>query len=230
MATTKKETDLKARARKILSGLYRAYPDTRCALRFQTPLDLYVATVLSAQCTDERVNQVTPELFGRCRRPEDYLALGQEALEDAIRSTGFFRSKAKSILGGCRVLVEEFGGVVPKTMEELLRLPGVGRKTANVVLGVAFGVAGIPVDTHVGRVSRRLELTKEADPVKVEFALQPLFSRKDWTQLSLMMIRHGRECCNARRPECARCPVASQCPVPRRMGLPWKGETRRARR
>jgi endonuclease-3 len=227
MPTSKREAELKARARKILTGLYRAYPDTQCALHFRSPLDLYVATVLSAQCTDERVNLVTPELFRRCRRPEDYLALGQEAMENAIRSTGFFRAKSRSILGGCRVLVEEFGGVVPKTMEELVRLPGVGRKTANVVLGVAFGLPGIPVDTHVGRVSRRLELTTETDPVKVEFALQPLFPRKDWTQLSLMLIRHGRECCRARRPECERCPLAAHCPYPRKTGLSPAGAARR---
>ena len=204
----------RARARRILAALARAYPDARCALDHRGPLDLYVATVLSAQCTDRRVNQVTPALFAACRRPEDYLALGAARLEELIRSTGFFRNKAKSILGGCRRLVEEFAGDMPGTMDELLRLPGVGRKTANVILGEAFGTPGITVDTHVGRLARRLGLTTETDPVKVEFALMPLIPGKEWTRASHLLIQHGRDCCTARNPECARCPVLAECPYP----------------
>jgi endonuclease III len=204
----------RARVRRILATLARAYPDARCALNHRGPLDLYVATVLSAQCTDERVNQVTPALFSACRRPEDYLALGPARLEEMIRSTGFYRNKAKSILGGCRVLRADFDGEMPGTMEDLLRLPGVGRKTANVILGEAFDTPGITVDTHVGRLARRLGLTVETDPVKVEFALMPLIPQKDWTRASHLLICHGRECCGARKPECARCPVLADCPYP----------------
>jgi len=207
----------RARAGRILARLRRAYPDARCALDFQSPLDLYVATVLSAQCTDERVNLVTPALFARCRTPEDYLALGPAALEAMIHSTGFFRAKAKSILGACRVLLEEFDGRIPGTMEELRRLPGVGRKTANVILGEAFGVPGITVDTHVSRLAGRLGLTEETDPVKIEFALMPLFPRKEWTRLSHRLIRHGRVCCQARKPDCPACPIRTDCPFPARL-------------
>lgn len=205
---------LAARARRILGRLKRAYPEASCALRHESPLDLFVATVLSAQCTDERVNQVTPALFARCRTPEEYLALGPSGLEELIRPTGFFRAKAKNILGACQMLVTEFGGAMPGTLEELVRLPGAGRKTANVVLGEAFGVPGITVDTHVQRLAGRLGLTDETDPVKIEFALMPLFPRKEWTRLSHLLIHHGRACCAARRPECDRCPVRDDCPYP----------------
>lgn len=217
------DPELKSRARKIASALARAYPDASCALHYQTPLDLYVATVLSAQCTDERVNQVTPSLFAACRRPEDYLALGQEGLEERIRPTGFFRSKSKNILGGCRTMIEKFGGEVPGTLEELVQLPGAGRKTANVILGNAFDTPGITVDTHVGRIVRRLELTAEEDPVRVEFALMPLFPRKDWTRLSHRLIHHGRVCCTARSPQCPRCPIARYCPYPERAAQASEG-------
>lgn len=209
---------LRARAVKILATLYRTYPDAHCALHFQTPLDLYVATVLSAQCTDERVNKTTPALFAICRTPQDYLALGTERLEEMIRSTGFFRAKTRNILAGCQTILEEFGGELPRTMEELVRIPGCGRKTANVILGNAFGIPGITVDTHVQRLSKRLELTDEIDPVKIEGELQQLFPEPDWTQLSHSLIWHGRQICDARRPLCEQCTLRLMCPYPKRMG------------
>jgi endonuclease III len=189
-----------------------AYPDARCSLDYANPLELYVATVLSAQCTDVRVNLVTPELFRDCRTPEDFLALGPEELERKIQSTGFFRNKARSILGGCARLIEAFGGEMPRTMEKLLTLPGVGRKTANVILGNAFGKQeGVVVDTHVGRVTARLGLTAQKDPVKVERDLMELFPRKDWTVLSHRLILHGRGVCSARAPRCGACILAERC-------------------
>jgi endonuclease-3 len=210
--------------------LARGYPDARCSLDFTNPLELYVATVLSAQCTDVRVNQVTPELFRLCPRPEDYLALGPEGLEKRIQSTGFFRNKAKSILGGCARLIEEFGGEMPRTMEELLTLPGVGRKTANVILGNAFGKQeGVVVDTHVGRVAVRLGLTEETDPVKAERDLMTLFPRKDWTVLSHRLILHGRNVCVARGPRCAACTLAERCRFAAAPAPATKGRRRPAR-
>ena len=193
-------------------ALARAYPDAACTLDYETPLDLYVATVLSAQCTDARVNQVTPELFASCRGPEDYLRLGREELERRIRSTGFFRNKAKSILGAAARLVSAYGGKIPATMEDLLTLPGVGRKTANVILGSAFGMQeGIAVDTHVGRIARRFGLTRQTDPEKVERELMALFPRGGWTALSHRMILHGRNVCTARAPRCGECVVSARC-------------------
>lgn len=206
------DPDLKRRAGRVYRGLRKAYPDAACALHFETPLDLYVATVLSAQCTDERVNLVTPALFARCRTPDDYLRLGQAGLEEAIRSTGFYRNKAKSILGGCAKLLADFGGELPRTLEELVQIPGAGRKTANVILGNAFSTPGITVDTHVTRLSHRLGLTEEQEAVKIEFALMPLFPRKDWTLLSHSLIFHGRQVCQARKPKCEICPIARDCP------------------
>ena len=208
---------LKRRAGKILAGLYRAYPDAHCALDFRTPLDLYVATVLSAQCTDERVNKTTPALFAICRTPEDYLALGPERLEEMIRPTGFFRAKTRNLLAGCRVILETFGGEIPRTMEELVTIPGAGRKTANVILGNAFAIPGITVDTHVQRLSKRLELARENDPVKIEGELQQIFPEREWTQLSHSLIWHGRQICLARRPLCERCPIRPLCPYPERV-------------
>lgn len=206
------EESKKSLARWVNGRLARAYPGARCSLDYRTPFQLFVATVLSAQCTDARVNQVTPELFRRCPTPHDFLRLGQAGLEEAIRSTGFYRNKAKSILGACRRLVDEYGGEIPGSMEDLLTLPGVGRKTANVILGDAFGIqAGIVVDTHVGRVSRRIGLAQSEDPVKVEAELMSLFPRKDWTILSHRLILHGREVCAARSPRCDGCMLRSRC-------------------
>jgi endonuclease-3 len=210
--------------------LARAYPDAHCSLDFTDPLELYVATVLSAQCTDVRVNLVTPELFRRCRRPEDYLALGREGLEPLIQSTGFFRNKTKSILGGCARLIEAYGGEMPQSMEALLTLPGVGRKTANVILGNAFDTqAGIVVDTHVGRVTLRLGITKQKDPVKVERDLMALFPRKDWTVLSHRLILHGRNVCVARGPRCGDCILAERCAYAVKPAVPVKRASRPSR-
>ena len=198
--------------KQILRALDRAYPGAECALLHDSPLELLVATILSAQCTDERVNIVTRDLFRKYRKPEDYAGAAPEVLESEIRSTGFFRNKTKNIQGACRRIVERFGGKVPATMDELLELPGVARKTANVVLGVAFGRAeGIVVDTHVLRLSRRLELTRESDPEKVERDLMELIPRKKWIDFSHQLIHHGRRVCQARRPLCPDCPVESIC-------------------
>lgn len=202
----------KKRARAILRGLKRLYPDARCSLDFRNPFELYVATVLSAQCTDERVNKVTPAFFDRFPDPAAVAAAPREAIEEAIRSTGFFRNKAKSIQEASRRLTEAFEGRVPATLEELTTLPGVGRKTANVILGNCFETPGITVDTHVGRLSRRMELTAQKDPVKAEVELMELIPRKDWTGFSHMMIAHGRAVCSARKPDCASCRLRRHCP------------------
>ena len=200
------------RVKQILRALDRAYPHAQCALLHENPLELLVATILSAQCTDERVNIVTRDLFRKYRKPADYAGAAPEVLESEIRSTGFFRNKTKSIQGACRRIIERFGGKVPETMDELLLLPGVARKTANVVLGVAFGRAeGVVVDTHVLRVSRRLELTRESDPAKVERDLMDLIPRTKWIDFSHQLIHHGRRVCQARRPRCPICPVERIC-------------------
>ena len=198
--------------RLVLSELARAYPEAHCELGHDGPLQLLVATILSAQCTDKRVNGVTKGLFLKYRSPQDFAMAPPGELEGIIRSTGFFRSKAKSIRSACGDLVRRYGGEVPRTMEELVTLRGVGRKTANVLLGNAFGVPGITVDTHVGRISRLLGWTRQTDPVKVERDLMKLWPRKDWTLISHRMIFHGRRCCVARRPDCPACPVARWCP------------------
>lgn len=201
------------RTRQIISKLKKAYPDAHCELHHSNPLQLLIATILSAQCTDERVNKVTPALFARCHTSRDFAEISTPELENLIRTTGFFRAKAKSIRGCAASLVKDHGGEVPKTMEHLHRLPGVGRKTANVVLGNAFNLAeGIVVDTHVGRLSRRMGLTRQHDPVKVEKALVKIVPKADWTLFSHLLIWHGRRRCSARKPDCVRCEISSLCP------------------
>ena len=205
-------TALVRRARRMHRILAETYPDARCELDFATPLELVVATILSAQCTDRRVNLVTPGLFARFPTAADYAAADRDELEDAIRSTGFFRNKATSIIGLGQALCDRFDGEVPGRLDDLVTLPGVGRKTANVVLGNAFGVPGITVDTHVGRLVRRFGWTAETDPDKVEAEIGGLIERRDWTMLSHRVIWHGRRCCHAKKPACGACPLARLCP------------------
>jgi endonuclease-3 len=201
------------RAEIILARLRRAYPDAKCALDHQDAYQLLCATILSAQCTDARVNLVTPTLFARYPTPDALARARQPEVEDIIRSTGFFRNKAKSLIGMAQALVAEHGSEVPRTMEKLRLLPGVGRKTANVILGNAYGInEGITVDTHVVRLSQRLGLTRNDDPVKIEQDLMPLFPRKNWALLSHLLIFHGRQVCLARRPHCGECVLADVCP------------------
>lgn len=201
------------RAPEILARLRRTYPDARCALDHRTPFELLCATILSAQCTDARVNLVTPHLFRRYPGPEALARARQADVEEIIRSTGFFRNKARSLIGMAQALVADHGSVVPRTMEELRVLPGVGRKTANVILGNAYGVnEGITVDTHVTRVSRRLGLTRHTDPLKIELDLMPLVPRDQWALVSHLLIFHGRQVCVARRPRCPECVLADLCP------------------
>jgi endonuclease-3 len=188
------------------------YPDAECALHHENALQLLIATILSAQCTDVRVNLVTPALFARYPDAESFATAEPRELETLIQSTGFFRNKARSIIACCQRIVADHGGEVPSTLEELVPLPGIGRKTANVVLGNAFDTPGITVDTHVGRLSRRLSLTAETDPVKVEHALMELLPRKDWTMFSHRMIFHGRQVCFARKPKCDKCALNDICP------------------
>lgn len=205
-----------ASASEILARLKREYPDAHCELGHESPFQLLVATILSAQCTDKRVNMVTPLLFETFPTAAALADAPTEKLEDLIRSTGFFRNKAKSLIGLGKALAERHGGEVPDTMEELVRLPGVGRKTANVVLGNAFNRnEGVVVDTHVGRLSSRLGLTRETDPVKVERDLMPLFPRQDWALLAHLLIFHGRRVCVARAPRCDRCVLSDICPSSR---------------
>jgi endonuclease-3 len=209
---TESPADRKKRARRINTMLAKLYPDAKCALHHKNALELLVATVLSAQCTDERVNKVTPALFARYPNAAAYATADISELERLIQSTGFFRNKARNIQACCRILVDQYGGKVPRTMEELVPLPGVGRKTANVILGNAFDVPGIPVDTHVGRLSRRMALTTHEDPVKVERDLMELIPPKEWTMFGHRMIFHGRQICQARKPTCAECIVNKLCP------------------
>lgn len=205
--------DAKRRAAKIAKRLAEQYPDAVCSLDFRSPLELLIATILSAQCTDARVNQVTKSLFRKYASAADYAKAKLPDLERDIQSTGFFRNKAKNIQGCCKALMEQYDGLVPKTMEELVVLPGIGRKTANVVLGTAYGIAvGVVVDTHVGRISRRLGLTAEKDAEKVERDLMGLFTQKEWIAMSHRMIQLGRQYCMARKPNCSECPLCSLCP------------------
>ncbi len=202
----------KARIPLVLAELAILYPTAPIALDFQSPFQLLVATILSAQCTDIRVNLVTPALFSAYPTPQAMVKATQKQLEKLIHSTGFFRNKAKNILGASAAILRDHGGEVPRTLEELVALPGIGRKTANVVLGDAFGIPGITVDTHVGRLSRRLGFTKQMDPVKVEFALNKLIPQPDWTIVSHRLILHGRAVCFARKPACERCTLTGICP------------------
>ena len=200
------------RVKRILKRLHETYPQADCALNHRNSLQLLLATILSAQCTDKRVNVVTKALFRTCRVAADFAEASSEDLEEAIRTTGFFRSKAKSIKECCRDIVEKHNGEVPKTLEELTQLRGVGRKTANVVLGTAFGVPGVVVDTHVKRISNRLGLTTNEDPVKIEFDLMPELPESEWVYFAHAVIRHGRGPCKARKPDCASCTLSDLCP------------------
>ena len=204
---------LTRRARRIYRALAERYPYAHCELDFSTPLELLVATILSAQTTDVRVNLVTPTLFARYRTAAEYAAADRAELEEIIRSTGFFRAKTDSLIKLGQALVDRFDGEVPGRLDDLVTLPGVGRKTANVVLGNAFGMPGITVDTHFGRLARRFGWTDETDPVKVEHAVGALIPRRDWTMLSHVVIFHGRRTCHARRPACGACPVSRWCPA-----------------
>jgi endonuclease-3 len=205
-------SEIQKDARAIYRTLSKRYPNVRCELDFRNPLELMVAVVLSAQCTDKRINQITPALFKKYRRPIDYAKAPLAEIEEFIFSAGFYHSKARHLKGLGRKLVEDYDSVVPSTIEELITLPGVGRKTANVVLGHAFGIPGITVDTHFGRLSRRFEWTSSMDPVKVEHEVGELIPQKEWTNLSQRMIWHGRRVCHSRKPACGACPLAKLCP------------------
>lgn len=200
------------RAKEIIAVLERTHPDSGIVLRYQNPFQLLIATILAAQCTDERVNQVTPGLFERYPTPQDFLDAPVEELEQAIFSTGFYRNKAKSIRGACAVLVEQYGGEVPGTLEELVKLPGVGRKTANVLLGHCFGQPGMVVDTHVKRISNLLRLADSDNPDVIEKQLEEVIPVEKWVAFSHMVADHGRAFCIARRPKCGQCPVSLLCP------------------
>jgi endonuclease-3 len=205
--------DTKRQAAKVVKQLAKTYPTAACALDFETPLQLLVATILSAQCTDQRVNIVTKDLFRKHRTAADYAEMPLADLEREIQSTGFFRNKAKAIQGACRILAERFGGKVPQDLDQLVELPGIGRKTANVVLGTAFHIAtGVVVDTHVLRLSRRLGLTAQKNPEKIEQDLMAIIPKKQWIDFSHRMIHHGRRICAARKPKCDGCPMNSFCP------------------
>lgn len=205
--------DKKERTAEIIERLKKAYPDAHCALNHTNAFELLVATILSAQCTDERVNIVTADLFRKYRGPADYLQVAQSELEKDIHSTGFFRNKAKNIQAACKKLIESFGGEIPRTMEEILTLNGVARKTGNVVLGNAFGIAsGVVVDTHVTRLSQRLGLSEAKTAEKIELELQELVPKKHWVMFPHWLITHGRQVCNARKPKCGECVLADICP------------------
>jgi len=204
--------ETRERARRILDGLTVEYPDAKIALDYTNALELLVATILAAQCTDERVNMVTKELFLKYRTPEDYVNAPDSDLEEAIRSTGFFHNKTKAIKAACKSIIYDFGGEVPRTMDDLLTLPGVGRKTANVLLGNVFGVPGIVVDTHMIRLAKRMGLTAQTDADKIEYDLMKIFPEQQWTFGSHLIATHGRMYCTAKNPQCTLCPVADDCP------------------
>jgi len=212
--------DVKGRAKEIIRRLKRAYPDAHCALNHTSAFELLIATILSAQCTDARVNIVTADLFRKYRGPADYLKVAQTELERDIHSTGFFRNKSRNIQAACKRIIEEFKGEVPRTMTEILSLGGVARKTANVVLGNAFGIAsGVVVDTHVARLSQRLGLTTNMNAEKIELDLQQLVPKRDWILFPHLMISHGRQICIARKPKCLECPLNDICP---KIGVTYK--------
>jgi len=215
MTKPKTKSERVARVKIILKTLDEMYPDATCALIHRNPWELLVATILSAQCTDRRVNAVTPELFAKYPTPQDFAAARQEVLANDIRSTGFFNNKAKSVIGAAKKIMNDFGGKVPRTIEELLTVPGAARKTANVVLGTAYNIAsGIVVDTHVQRISSRLDLTKQTDPVKIEQDLMQIIPRDRWILFSHQIILHGRALCVARKPKCAECKLNPVCYAP----------------
>jgi endonuclease-3 len=204
----------KSRTDKMLKTLRTTYPDVKTQLKHRNPFQLLVATILSAQCTDKQVNRVTRELFKKMKTPADFVAAPLEAIETLIHSTGFYRNKAKNIKSCSEALLENHKGKVPDTLDELVKLPGVGRKTANVVLGAAFGIPGIVVDTHVARISKRLDLTENSDPVKIEFDLMDIIPQKAWNDFSLQLIYFGRAICKARKPTCPICPLSDLCEYP----------------
>lgn len=207
------DSSAKNRVRRIIQVLTQAYPEAKCALLFTNPLELLVATILSAQCTDERVNQVTRSLFAKYRSAADYLKVPLAELEQDIRPTGFYRNKARTLQACCQQLVQQHGGQVPKDMDALVQLPGVGRKTANVVLGTAYGIpSGIVVDTHVSRIARRLGLTQQTQAEKIEQDLLALVPQEEWINFGHRLIHHGRQICTARKPKCPQCPLAEVCP------------------
>jgi endonuclease-3 len=219
MSIIRKLAAKKQRALEILILLKRLYPDATCSLSYRTPVQLLVATILSAQCTDDRVNQVTPALFSRFPDAFSLASADLEELENLVRSTGFYRNKAKNIKAACQTIVEEFGGEVPKQMEKLVSLPGVARKTANVVLAHAYGIIqGVTVDTHVKRLSKRLGLTEQTDPVKIERDLMKLLPQPEWENWSIRLIYHGRAVCQARKPRCRECLLARLCPSAQNLG------------
>ncbi len=207
----KKQEDLKKRVKKIIKILSKEIPNSTIALKFSNPLELLIATILSAQCTDVKVNQVTENLFKKHRTARDYAESDLAELEKEIRPTGFYRNKAKSIQKCCQELEKRFDGKIPRVLEDLVTLPGVGRKTANVILGNVFGIPGITVDTHVNRVSQRIGLTKNNDPVKIEFDLMEIVPKEEWTHFSNLLIWHGRKTCVARKPLCEICPIRKEC-------------------
>jgi endonuclease III len=208
----------KKRAKRIVAGLRKAIPDATIELHYHNPMQLLVATILSAQCTDKRVNMVTPSLFKKYKTAKDFATAKVKTLQNEIRSTGFYRAKTKNIIGAAKDIVKRYGGKVPSTMEELTTLAGVGRKTANVVLGNLFDTPGLVVDTHVKRISNLLDLTQQSDPVKIEFELQEIIPKRNWVEFSHLLIKHGRRTCIARRPRCGQCEISESCPSGQDLG------------